>query len=850
MYVLFFAGVAGCCSFASVAEAEGSGVDPKSGSAKLQIMETRTGQLRKEADSFRVAPTVDPLFATWLNHQYTIQKRLIHIIEKDLSKGTRAARRAESELNDLRYMQSRIAGEIAYLKNLPPDDGSVVDVRSCGAVGDGVTDDGAAIARAIAIARASGSRTVFFPKGKYYVGEEGVPKGGSAHVQLKGLDNLLFKGEDGTGFIFGNPLRPGVQVLDCNNVRLENFSIEYRPIPYTLGTVVKEVENGYVLKIKEGFPAPTEPYFRANDFHGLSRFFTAALQPGSPRPVLSSVSSHLAAPDVVEVSPSEFLFKYSHAVPRNLMGLNVCFQSRMFSGMAVEILESKRCRVGHVRVYGSPAMAFLSNGSDMTFFNHCSLGPLPGMEGFASSNADGIFVRDALMGGLISGNSIRYNGDDFFNVHNHTRPAYQIKGKVVYLKFWTEKLLRKGHRLGWIRASVGEKHVSGEAFIEKVETVGELFKVTCDRELPPLVTTSLLGSDPSDRPDYLCIMEAQFNGGVVTGNTFSHGLSRFLLGGRNWLFTDNVIEDSLNNSFLFTFGPRPMGQTGGEGVQSRNILVARNRMACQTKTVFSFPNVLNPGIKVDDLLTTTHIDIKDNEITLLGEFGDRPFAVVDDASMVNFSGNRITNLCDSIAPAFELQDCEDVVLEGNSIVGNFTQLYSSESGSVLASTLNSFENTPIERTVFKSWDFSRATDLSEWRSNAVLNDMQFVSSTNTLRLKVTGSDPYIKFPPFPTRPGIRCVSAEINCPGFGNNLNQLYWETGLDGFSEEKSRSFSRGLNESQQNGFNIYNFLLGLDPLWSEAAVKGLRLDLFRGIPAGSLIDVRRIALSDGPIY
>jgi len=372
-------------------------VVPDAAMLELQALKKQTEQLPQEADSFRI-DSFDPLFATWLDGQYTIQTRLIQNIVRDQSRGTGAVFRVESELDDLRYMQTRVEEEIAYLRNLPADDGSAINVLDYGAVGDGIADDGIAIADAIAAANGSATHTVFFPAGKYFIGEAGAATTGSYHLRLEMLSDLLLKGEDDTELIFGNPVRGGIDIVDCNNVRLENFSITYRPLPYTLGTVTEVVSNGYVLTVKDGFPAPTEPYFQASDFGGLSRFYSVALLPGSVRPEFSNAAAHLDNPVVTQLSPADFLFEYGACVSDTLLGMNVCFQSRMFGNMAVAIHFSERCRLENVRVYASPAMAFLSNGSDMTFINNCSVGPDPEHPAtFASSNADGIFIRDALM---------------------------------------------------------------------------------------------------------------------------------------------------------------------------------------------------------------------------------------------------------------------------------------------------------------------------------------------------------------------------------------------------------------------------------------------------------------------
>jgi len=450
---------------------------------------------------------------------------------------------------------------------------------------------------------------------------------------------------------------------------------------------------------------------------------------------------------------------------------------------------------------------------------------------------------------VISSNSLDYIGDDFLNIHNLTYPVYDVSGNTVFIQGLDENVLKAGNRIGWIFGSVGEKHVAGEAFIESVELVGSLYKVTCDRTLPAFVTTLTLAPDPA-RPDYLCVMEDQFHGGVVSGNRFSHGLSRFLLGGRNWLFADNVVEDSLNNPYLFNIGPRVLGPGGGEGAQPRNILLERNRLDCRSKTIFEIRGEVNANIDTLDLLATSHLDIKGNAVSLFGRYAQRPFAEIDDASMVDMADNRITNDCDTIVPAFELWNCEDVLLEGNSVIGNFTQLHSSEGISGFFATSNDFANTPVARTIYTEWDFSLAADIVEWQNHAVLHDLQFLNSTNTLRLKITGSDPYINFPPFSGGAGLDCVVVEMRYPDLGNTSNQLYWRTATGGYSETNSQSFAIRLNPIQQGGFNIYNLLGALNSRWIGSEVAGLRVDSFSGIPVNSVVEISWIKLTDGPVY
>lgn len=121
----------------------------------------------------------------------------------------------------------------------------MVSVKDFGAVGDGVTDDTAAIQAAITAAKAANGGTVFFPAGTYICASQltctsatGVRLVGmSASSQLVGGSTIKYTG---TATPFLNATGPSA------NFCIESLNIQYTSASFT-GTLVKVAAGGFTM---------------------------------------------------------------------------------------------------------------------------------------------------------------------------------------------------------------------------------------------------------------------------------------------------------------------------------------------------------------------------------------------------------------------------------------------------------------------------------------------------------------------------------------------------------------------------------------------------------------------------
>ena len=582
----------------------------------------------------------DELLAKWLEAQRRITDNLADAIGKD-------PLRADSMLGDYRFLLSQYRAEIGHCRDFPAFDRTkALNVMEFGAAGDGIADDSPAIRKAIAAATAVAGpgRAVFIPKGKYKIGFD--PNQPGANLSFKNIDHLLVYGENGTDIHIPQPLAVAVSMRDSNDVRLENLNFVFTKRPFTTGVVLKRLSNDTLrCRIDDGMADPADGMFRECQSRGLMRFYSPELLPGSKRPARSSILPHQGAPKVTKVADGIYDFRMKSFLPlseEHAPGVRFAFYARTFGNHAFSVMDCTRPRFVNIRLNASSAMAFCFINTERPFVAGCKVEADP--DTFVSTSADGVFLRGGALGGLLCDNAIRQIGDDFINIHSLLSPAIDGFGKRLVLKKkqWSSRYLKTGARIGLIPVSQGINEPTIEGRIARLAENEDSYEVTLDVNFGDFVTSAGRGNgNDIPKADFIVLPDDLCHGLVIQGNRFEHGLSRFLAGGRNWLFKGNTVVDSLHHSFFMNICPEPGGQENAEFALPRNIEISRNTFKTLAKTLFNGGTSFNQFRPINpERPTASHIKITDNVIQVHGSSA-QPLFNMEHTAFLTVEGNSV-----------------------------------------------------------------------------------------------------------------------------------------------------------------------------------------------------------------
>ncbi len=132
-------------------------------------------------------------------------------------------------------------------------------VAQYGAVGDGITDDGPAIRKAVEAAVTAGPGAQVLFENKRYRLARTVE---NYHIALEGVTGLTIEGNGAK--LINNPWNNLFKLENCEDVTVRGFVIDYDPLPFTQGTITEVDENNgaFLLKIHDGYDNPVAVYQR------------------------------------------------------------------------------------------------------------------------------------------------------------------------------------------------------------------------------------------------------------------------------------------------------------------------------------------------------------------------------------------------------------------------------------------------------------------------------------------------------------------------------------------------------------------------------------------------------------
>lgn len=330
----------------------------------------------------------------------------------------------------------------------------ILSVKDFGAKGDGITDDGPAFRKAIAAAAENKGKavTIRMPAGSYLikpaadewkpaalkiraeakpysVGKTMVyPQLSRGHIVIANMDHLTLAGEKGTKILFCDATKLGFRIVGCRNMKIKDFSIDYKVRPFTQGTVVKVEKEPFALifKPQEGYPAPNEERF----MKAGSRRFT----PHRPDGLYGSGTVRMGNIEALDGGVFR-LFPQNHDKQHHVWldrkaGDVISIIARWDSlkvgeASAMDLRECGFCEIRNITLHKSPGVGFRVFNNYALRLIGCRIEPVPGSGDLITTNADGCQTT-GIIGPYIADCYFSGMEDDGFNIHSSSPEVADI----------------------------------------------------------------------------------------------------------------------------------------------------------------------------------------------------------------------------------------------------------------------------------------------------------------------------------------------------------------------------------------------------------------------------------------
>lgn len=318
----------------------------------------------------------------------------------------------------------------------------VVHVRTFGATGDGRTDDAPAVRRAVEAAcqRGPGTRLVFERK-TYRLGPQ---EDGRAQIQLNGVTGLTIEGSGATLRL--HPHNGVASIVQCRNVVLRGFVIDFDPLPFTQGTL-RTVDAGagsFDLELHEGYPLPP-PDAAVKQTLGAGGWQWGSVMDPRERHRRWDVADHFGIESVRGVAGRTLRIQVipPHAArlapvrpgDRFFLPLQLTEDGRRAIGENIAVRESSDCTLEDLTIHSSRCgMNFSINRNEGRItLRNCRIAFKPDSTRIVTTWKDGVHAKDNRVGPLIEGCYFEGMLDDSINLSANTAMATAIVSPTTFV---------------------------------------------------------------------------------------------------------------------------------------------------------------------------------------------------------------------------------------------------------------------------------------------------------------------------------------------------------------------------------------------------------------------------------
>jgi hypothetical protein len=416
------------------------------------------------------------------------------------------------------------------LSDVYAEEPTILYAADYGAVADGETNSAAGIQAAVNAANKLNKPVeIRLDEGEYRLHAMNPEY---AAVVLKKVKNLTIKGVVGkTIFTIENPSIGTFYLEDCENITIQNITVDYDPLPFTQGTVVATDKTTATLDIDidEGYVLPNESFFDVAQLRVAVRKNPAGDETSFGDYSFQAKNAIHVSGRIYRINASatdQFGRAYS-AAQAALDGSNmkpgdrVYYIALRFNQAAVNAWRCKNVAVSDLTIYAGPSIATMWVLNDTVHINRMNIAIKPGTNRLIANNACGVHALGTRGGILMENCDISDNADDAVNIHSRsgiitevissTRIRVNNRGTTEYRSGDSIQIMRKGQILG-------------TALVLSVQTEGNYQTVKFDTP----VTGINAGTKFSDS-DSVINLSACGQGSVFRNNVFGYSAGRSLL---------------------------------------------------------------------------------------------------------------------------------------------------------------------------------------------------------------------------------------------------------------------------------------------------------------------------------
>lgn len=459
----------------------------------------------------------------------------------------------------------------------------VAKASEFGALGDGVTDDGPALARAFSSIQNGGVLKLDPGKNYFVETKDGIP----SYFVLDGYKNATIDGQGAT-LIFTRGNTPFL-LQNCENVTLKNLKVDYNEATYFQGQIVAVDSENYSIDVllEDGFlPAPLGTGTQVSGGGGLhGMIFDTETK---ARRITGGHLDHFKASEIEEVDADTFRFTFSESYRDQFEGIFVgdtvtygmgknlpspAGDSGKLAAGAVLVTKSSDITFKNVSLYRSLIMGYVvyDNVGDVTFDN-IRIEPKPGTTGMLSTCSDGIHAKNNRGSVNIQNSYIEACGDDLISVSTKDEAIKEMIDTKTFVLQSTEIVyyfyaIQEGDTLQFVDKVNGKVLGTAEVISAQADASKRTHQVVLDAEIPGL-------SDYDSFENIRVINQSATSGGTeITGNTlvpvFRHAMLLRL--------NDAQILNNKVQSKGSTIGIRVQDEAG-VGPFSENVILSGNEV--------------------------------------------------------------------------------------------------------------------------------------------------------------------------------------------------------------------------------------------------------------------------------